>query len=406
MNAVLIDWDRSPATLNFLSDITNLKLAEEALEQSSQKWEAVISASPDGIGLISLDGKIQLISDKLVLMHGYSNDQMIDIVGRSIFDFIDPSDHKLLLENTRKLIDGQKSTELTEYKALKKDNSWFYIDVNASILHDSNGKPTSILYVERDITERKLAEAAIKKSNQELEKLNSEKNKLFSIIAHDMRSSFNNLIGFTEALATDSQNMSSAAITKYSGSLHRSVLALYTLLENLLEWALLQKGSIMFAPKYLRLSDIFSNSHGTIAERALQKEIAILNEIPGDQEIYADEKMITSVLRNILSNAVKFTRRGGEVVVKAKEIEGEYVEISITDTGIGIPDNNIGKLFRLDVKIGSNGTDNEPSTGLGLVLCREFVEKHGGKIWVESRENKGSTFYITLPTKNKISNVA
>jgi signal transduction histidine kinase len=200
--------------------------------------------------------------------------------------------------------------------------------------------------------------------------------------------------------------MSSAEITKYSSSLHRSVLALYTLLENLLEWALLQKGSIMFAPKYLRLSDIFSNSHGTIAERALQKEIAILNEIPGDQEIYADEKMITSVLRNILSNAVKFTRRGGEVVVKAKEIEGEYVEISITDTGIGIPDNNIGKLFRLDVKIGSNGTDNEPSTGLGLVLCREFVEKHGGKIWVESRENKGSTFYITLPTKNKISNVA
>ncbi|MDR3668117.1 MAG: PAS domain S-box protein, partial [Ignavibacteriaceae bacterium] len=264
MNAVLIDWDGSPATLNFLTDITNLKLAEEALEQSSQKWEAVIAASPDGIGMISLDGKIQLISDKLIRMHGYESNKMIDILGRSIFDFIDPSDHKLLLENTRKLISGEKSKQITEYKAVKKDNSRFYIDVNASVLHDSNGKPTSILYVERDITERKLAEAEIKKSNQELAKLNSEKDKLFSIIAHDLKSSFNNLIGFTEALATDSHNMSPAVITKYSSSLYRSVLALYTLLENLLEWALLQKGSILFTPKYLKFTDIFSLSKGSI----------------------------------------------------------------------------------------------------------------------------------------------
>ena len=406
MNAVLIDWDGSPATLNFLSDITNLKLAEEALEQSSKKWDAVISASPDGIGMISLDGKIQLISDKLINMHGYAGDQKSEIIGRSIFDFIDPSDHKLLLENTQKLMAGEKNTELTEYKAIKKDNSRFYIDVNASILHDSNGKLSSILYVERDITERKMAEAVIKKSNQELEKLNSEKNKLSSIIAHDLRSSFNNLIGFTEALATDSHNMTSAVITKYSSSLHRSVLALYTLLENLLEWALLQRGSILFVPKYLLLSDIFSQSKGSIEEKALLKEITILNEISVDQEIYGDEKMITSVLRNLLSNAVKFTKRGGEVVAKAKKIEGGFVEISLTDNGVGIPGSIIDKLFKLNESVGSKGTDNEPSTGLGLVLCREFVEKNGGKIWVESQKNMGSTFYFTIPSIDKISKVA
>jgi signal transduction histidine kinase len=206
------------------------------------------------------------------------------------------------------------------------------------------------------------------------------------------------LIGFTEVLAADSHNMSSAEITKYSSSLHRSVLALYTLLENLLEWALLQKGSIQFVPKYLCLSDIFSQSKDSIVEKALQKEITILNEILGNQKIYADEKMITSVLRNLLSNAVKFTKKGGKVVVKAKEIERGFVEISVTDTGVGISSNIIGKLFKLGEKVGSVGTDNEPSTGLGLVLCKEFVEKHGGQMWVESKENIGSIFYFTLPS--------
>ncbi|MDR3665364.1 MAG: HAMP domain-containing sensor histidine kinase, partial [Ignavibacteriaceae bacterium] len=145
---------------------------------------------------------------------------------------------------------------------------------------------------------------------------------------------------------------------------------------------------------------------GSIEERALQKEITIINENSVVREIYADEKMITSVLRNLLSNAVKFTNKGGKIIVKAKEIEEGLVEISITDTGVGIPADNIGKLFCLSEKLGNIGTDNEPSAGLGLVLCKDFVEKHGGKIWVESRENIGSTFYFTIPSIDKISKVA
>ncbi len=120
MNAVLINWEGGLATLNFLTDITDLKLVEEALQQTSQKWEAVISASPDGIGMITIDGKIQLISDKLVKMHGYQDDPMESILGRSIFEFIDPDDHQVLIENTRKLLAGEKSEKITEYRALRK----------------------------------------------------------------------------------------------------------------------------------------------------------------------------------------------------------------------------------------------------------------------------------------------
>ena len=403
MNAVLIDWEGCPATLNFLTDITELKLTEEALQQSSQKWEAVISASPDGIGMISLDGKIQLISEKLVAMHGFNVNQVDEYLGKSIFEFIDPADHKLLIENTRKLLAGENGNRLTEYRAIKKDHTGFDIDVNASILLDSNGKPTSILYVERDITERKLAETVIQKSNQEFEKLNSEKDKLFSIIAHDLRSPFNNLLGLTEILETDGHKMSSAEITRHSNSLHRSAVTLYTLLENLLEWALFQKDSIGFAPEYHCLAALFSQSKDPFEQKALQKGITILNEIPDNLEIYADEKMIKSVLRNLMSNALKFTKKGGKIVGKARKIGGEFVEISVTDNGVGIPGNIIAKLFNLGEKVGSRGTDNEPSTGLGLVLCKEFIEKNGGQIWVESREYIGSTFYFTLPLIAPIS---
>ena len=399
MNAVLINWEGCPATLNFLTDITGLRLAEEALQQSSQKWEAVISASPDGIGMISIDGKIQLISEKLVRMHGYEMDQIEDISGRSIYEFIDPEDHKLLIENTTKLLAGEKSIKLTEYRAIKKDNSRFYIDVNASVLHDARGKPTGILYVERDITERKLAEEEIKKKNQELENLNSVKDKLFSIIAHDLRSPFHGLLGLTEILADDSREMSSTEIKKYGNSLHEMVVNLYALLENLLEWAQLQKDSIAFDPKNISLPALFSQSSDSIKHRAIQKGITILNEIPDNLEIYADEKMINSVLRNLLSNAVKYTNKGGMVTGKAKVIENGFVEVSVSDTGIGIPENIIDKLFMLGEKVSTTGTENEPSSGLGLLLCKEFVDKHGGNIRVESKENEGSTFYFAIPSK-------
>ncbi|MFZ4398718.1 MAG: PAS domain S-box protein [Bacteroidales bacterium] len=150
-------------------DITVQKEVEEALQQSSQKWEAIISASPDGIGMASLDGKLELLSEKLALMYGYSIEQKDQYLKKRIYDFIDPSNHDLLNENIRKLISGESNNKITEYMAVKKDNSRFYVDVNSTVLLDSNGKPKSILFVERDITERKQAEEALKQITTRLE---------------------------------------------------------------------------------------------------------------------------------------------------------------------------------------------------------------------------------------------
>ena len=168
--------DASGQPINLIGtnyDITKFKLAEEELQQSNQKWKAIILASPDGIGMMSLDGKMQLMSDKLAKMFGYSIGEKDEFIGKSSLDFIDPSSHKMMLENIRKLLAGEIDNKITEYLAIKKDNSRFYVELHSTVLFDSNGNPTSILFVERDITARKQAEVIIQQQNNQLQELNA-----------------------------------------------------------------------------------------------------------------------------------------------------------------------------------------------------------------------------------------
>jgi PAS domain S-box-containing protein len=246
------------------------------------------------------------------------------------------------------------------------------------------------------VIERKLIEEEILKSNKQLSMINIEKDKFFSIIAHDLRSPFHGLLGLTKVLATDIHEMSTAEITEYSSSMHDLVANLYALLENLLEWAQMQRGELSFIPREINLADITAQNIGLTNQRAIQKGIIIINEVMVTEKVHADEHMLNTVLRNLLSNAVKFTRRDGKIIVRAKKIESEMVEVSVSDTGVGISETDVKKLFKIEEKVNSKGTEGELSTGLGLLLCKEFVEKHSGQIWVESKENVGSTFYFTL----------
>ena len=172
---------------------------------------------------------------------------------------------------------------------------------------------------------------------------------------------------------------------------------LYKLLENLLAWTQIQKGAISFTPEELDLSVLVTQNIDSITQTILKKEISINSNISHSVKINADEKMINSVLRNLLSNAVKFTQRGGKILISAKPAESDMIEISVNDSGIGMAEALAEKLFKMSEKVGRRGTEGEESTGLGLLLCKEFVEKHNGRIWAESQEGKGSTFYFTIP---------
>lgn len=232
--------------------------------------------------------------------------------------------------------------------------------------------------------------------NEELRKLNATKDKFFSIIAHDLRSPFNSIMGFSQMLVDKVQDMDREKIEKMARLIYESSKMAMDLLMNLIEWSLSQSGRIEFHPEKIRIADVVKKIEPLFAQAARQKDIGIKIKIPFQQTAYADDVLLETILRNLLSNAIKFTHSGGEVIVSAEE-QNSHVIVSVTDSGIGIPKNKLNKLFRIDEAVSTQGTNKEKGTGLGLILCREFVEKHGGKIWAESEKGEGSTFYFSLP---------
>jgi PAS domain S-box-containing protein len=234
-------------------------------------------------------------------------------------------------------------------------------------------------------------------NEKELRKLNAEKDKLFSVIAHDLRSPFTSFLGLTEIMTDETTELSKEEMREFAQEIQKSANGLYSLLENLLEWSSMQGGSAEFNPEKLNLSEIADYSLGLLQSAANLKEIAINSSIPGNLEVQADPKMLRSLIGNLISNAIKFTKRGGDVSISVSKHEQGWIKVEVKDSGIGMRQETVCKLFRIDKKVNTQGTEGEPSSGLGLILCKEFVEKHGGKIWVESEHGKGSAFYFTLP---------
>jgi signal transduction histidine kinase len=288
-------------------------------------------------------------------------------------------------------------TVVSKGDVLKLDeelNGRFYTTIKFPI---TLGDKTLLAGYTIDITDRKLAELQLEKYAEELKELNKTKDRFFSIIAHDLKSPFQGLLGMTQLFAEDIESFSTAELSKMSKALYNRTKSLFRLLKNLLDWAQTQNGKMSFNPVTLNLSEVISQSMGFIMKRCELKEITITKSIPKTQRVYADEAMLNSILSNLLSNAFKFTNRGGEIIIRTKPTENSMVEISIKDNGVGMSTDLINKLFKIEEKVGRLGTEGEESTGLGLLLCKEFAEKHGGRFWLESEENKGSTFFFTIP---------
>ena len=239
-------------------------------------------------------------------------------------------------------------------------------------------------------------EEALKKSEVQLSELNSTKDKFFSIIAHDLRSPFHGIIGLSQLLKDNIKSLDDKTIEKYAGAINLSTQNTYKLLEKLLIWARLQRGEMPFNPEIINLYQISEEILHGLRHTAGQKNIELNNDIPLNINLMADENMLGICIRNLISNAIKFTYENGKVQLRAFHKNDEVV-ISVSDNGTGMSENDIKNLFRIETSFTSIGTGHEKGSGLGLILCREFVEKHGGKIWVESEEGKGSTFFFTMP---------
>lgn len=246
---------------------------------------------------------------------------------------------------------------------------------------------------------RKQNAEAIKKYADELNQLNITKDKFFSIIAHDLKNPFITILGFSELLLSDFSDLTDEEKIFYITEMHKSADVSHNLLQNLLQWSRSQTGKIEFNPKKICLFDLALQNIELLHSSARKKEIELINKIVESVCVNADEDMLNTILRNLLTNAIKFTAKHGLVTVSAL-VKDKMVEVSVRDTGVGMDDLTKQKLFRLDENITRTGTENETGTGLGLLLCKEFVEKHGGKIIVESELGKGSNFIFTLPVSN------
>lgn len=264
-----------------------------------------------------------------------------------------------------------------------------------------NGKPHKVYGSIQDITQQKRAEEEIRHQNEELQNINAEKDKFFSIIAHDLRSPFSGFLGLTEVIAEGLPSLSVAEIQEIAVRMKKSASNLFSLLNNLLEWSQMKQGTISFNPEVIELAKETYESIEPLKESAENKEIEINIDISDGIRVFADVHMVQTVIRNLISNAVKFTPKGGRVSLSAKTTNNS-VEISIQDSGIGMSQSIVNNLFRIDVQSKRKGTEGELSSGLGLLLCNEFIKRHGCHIWAQSDEGKGSTFYFTLPFHEKI----
>ncbi len=392
--------------IGIVEDITGRKHAEEernqlftGIQRQAVELDTIFNALPYLVSLHAKDGQYLRVNPTIKKIFG--------------FDPTKASREEIAQRLKAHFPDGQPLTpkNMPSNRALEGEAvyniEYIVTDVSGNertLLYNGipwkmDGEVQGAVFVQEDITERKQAEFIIQKQNEQLQELNATKDKFFSIIAHDLRSPFTGFLGLTQTITEEASNISAQELTLLGSTMHKAADNLFRLLQNLLEWALMQSGSASIVLKDISLTNMITQNVEEIKVRSEQKGISINNIVTDHIRAYADEKMINSVLLNLLSNAVKFTNRNGAITVNVKEIADQMIEISVRDTGVGMPKSMMEKLFKLGEKTGRKGTEGELSTGLGLLLCKEFIEKNNGRIWVDSEEGAGSTFHFTLRSK-------
>ncbi|MDA3912067.1 MAG: hybrid sensor histidine kinase/response regulator [Bacteroidales bacterium] len=247
-----------------------------------------------------------------------------------------------------------------------------------------------------ELSARVKTHLTLKKQKETLQQLNATKDKFFSIIAHDLKSPFTGLLGFAELLIEESDTAKPEELKQYYQLLYKSAKQGFDLLSSLLEWSQTQSSSIKFSPDTYNLCDIIQENINLLSNIIHDKKIRVKCNIDKKLKVNADANMLKTIIRNLISNALKFTNPGGEIQLNATS-DLNYTQIEVRDNGIGMDEKTMNKLFRLDENSSRKGTNNETGTGLGLIICKEFIQQHNGEIWVESEMGKGSSFFFSLP---------
>ncbi|MFA7359607.1 MAG: ATP-binding protein [Candidatus Kapaibacterium sp.] len=369
--------------------MVNQRLNSE-LNESKEHFEHIFNTSPDAAIITSLnEGIVTDLNEGYTKITGFSKEEAI---GKSTLDMHIWKDNKDR-DAVIKMLKEKGYCDNYEAAFIKKDGKEITGLMSAKII-DFQGEPR-VISISRDITERKMIEQKINEQNEELKRINIEKDKFFSIIAHDLRSPFHGLMGLTELMAKELNTFSTDEIQRIASKLNQSANNLYRLLNNLLEWSRMQRGVIKFSPVEINLKTVIEDTLDLYGELSANKGVEIVDKVPDDILFKADLSMIESVVRNLVSNSIKFTNDGDKIIISAEKKDGKVI-ISVKDTGIGMKKELSDNIFKIDKVTVRYGTNDEPGTGLGLLLCKEFVERNNGEIQVRSEEGIGSEFKIIL----------
>jgi PAS domain S-box-containing protein len=386
ISAEIIQIKDMKCVLSVIHDISDRKEAEKKLQESERRSNALIDALPDMMFRLNRQGVYLDYKASTDFMY-YKFDALSGKVDSEIArpEFLNLIKDKI--ENTL----TTRETQIFEYEFPDKHGN--------TVIFEARMVPCGedeVIAIVRDISERKRSEEALKESEHKFRELNATKDKFFNIIAHDLKNPFNAIVGFSNILAEQLKDKEYTNVEQYAEIIRQSSYRAINLLKNLMDWARSQTGRMEFSPEYVEAVGLINEVVELLGDSALQKNITIVKEVPAKAPVIADKAMISTVLRNLVSNAVKFTKPGGRIVIKA-ELKPAELLVSVTDDGVGIRKDVIEKLFRIDESVSTEGTAHEEGTGLGLILSKEFIEKHRGKIWVESTQGVGSKFSFTLP---------
>jgi PAS domain S-box-containing protein len=360
------------------------------LERSESLLQTIIGTTLSGVTILDKNG-YQIFANKTIeQIHGYT---LEEIMGKHFSMFTHPDDVERGSQKLLEIFEGKIDSYDGEFRLFHKNSNeivWIHVVASRFPGKFTNDEDSALLFYQ-NITKQK-------ENENKLQELNATKDKFFSIIAHDLRNPFVALLGLSEYLLTKYDKLDHEDHRKKLELMHESAQHAYQLLENLLTWALSQSGGIKFNLEKLQLHNVVNNSIKVLSALASNKSIELLNKVEKNHCVFADAYMLETILRSLISNAIKFTPRNGKITVGMNgNHDGKFSEIYIEDTGVGIPEETINDLFRIDKNTTTCGTEKEKGSGLGLILCKEFVEKHGSKIWVESTVGKGSRFSFTIP---------
>ena len=376
---------------NILFD--NLQRSERALKREKEFAENLIETAQTIILVLDKEGRIMTFNPFMEELSGY---KLAEVKNKNWFDTFVLDNDRAGIRNVYERAMNDNPVRNLIYPIRTKDGKELQIEWNAQPLKNGNGEIVGLITSGQDITQHVQAKKQLLLYADELQKLNANKDKFFHIIAHDLRNPLTSLLGLGDILTSRVSTFPREKIKYYADMIYQSVQNLYNMTENLLQWSRIQTGKFEYSPSSESVEELIRPNVNILRGHAVKKKISIITKLEKNAYAYVDRTMIDSVIQNLISNAIKFTHEGGTIYITSRT-RGSHVEIAVADNGIGMSQEKLDSLFKIETHQASYGTAGERGTGLGLLLCKELVEKNHGNIYVKSELNKGTTFLFTIP---------